>query len=664
MKKLFFALTILAVTLAACNKEMEDSADNNHKLSAKLVGGSAEDAVQGSLLVKLTSSAAEKMRGGENVLEGIETDEIVPLFRFTSKGQPDRHGLSQWYEITFDESISPEDVAAKVVQDEDVEVVEYNALFEHACNHESTECSYEPAVRSTPVSQEELPFNDPELPKQWHLINTGDQNMVPHSVAGADVGVKDAWRLCTGDNRVVVAVFDMGVMTFHTDLHDVMWKNEKESVNGKDDDGNGYKDDIYGFNFAENKGSLSATGNSAEVGHGTHVAGIIAARNGNGKGVASIAGGSGASMYDGVRIMSCQIFQEIKYGNGHAVVMTSSAAIAKAFEYAAQMGACIAQCSFRVAEDEKGEMKFRENSAEYAALLAFTEKSNCAALDKNLAIFSAGNYNANTSDYPGIYPFCISVTAIGPDFLPGGYSNHGTGCDIAAPGGNPCLVPESEIGKDLRPCILSTGVVAQTVGSYIEGGYAYNYGTSMACPMVSGVAALGLSYALKLGKSFTRDEFVSKLLSSATDIDSYMVPGSQKFLNNNTGQTDTFDPSTYKGKMGTGAVNAWNFLMAIEGTPTVLTKPGKEISIDLMKYTGYGLGKFDYTVSIDEASRNSLGITGEMNLTDGVLTLTCTKIGAGKISISGSITDGREDGLTLEISVVSRSAATNNGGWM
>lgn len=663
MKKIFIALTLLASLAAACQKHPQETDCNNNPLSVKLVGGAQENVVQGSLLVKFTANAAKEMKNGNNVLEGVDIKDFEPLFRFA--GDSDRHGLSQWYEITFDKSIDPKEIARQVSEDKDVEAVEYNALIEHSCNHESVDYITSPAVKSAASSQtEDLPFNDPELPKQWHLINTGNQDLVPHSVAGADVGVKDAWRLCTGDNRVIVAVFDVGVMTFHADLKDVMWKNERETPNGKDDDGNGYKDDIYGYNFADDKGGLVSSGSTPEIGHGTHVAGIIAARNGNGKGVSSIAGGSGATVYDGVRIMSCQIFNEIKYGNGFAVVMTSASKVAKAFEYAAQMGACIAQCSFRVAEDEEGNMKFRENTAEYAALKAFTEKSNCAALDQNLAIFSAGNYNAGASDYPGIYPFCISVTAFGPDFLPGGYSNHGTGCDISAPGGNPCLVPENEIGKDLRTCILSTGVVATTVGSYIEGGYAYNYGTSMACPMVSGVAALGLSYALKLGKTFTRDEFVSRLLTSTTDIDSYMLPGSQTFLNNNTGKKDTFDPSTYKGKMGSGAVDAWKFLMSLEGTPTVLTKPQKEISIDLSKYLGYGLSGFDYTVSVDEASRNSLGIEGDFNVTGGVLTLTCGKIGAGKITVSGSIKDGRDDGFVREISIVSRSAATNNGGWM
>lgn len=157
------------------------------------------------------------MKNGNNVLEGVDIKDFEPLFRFA--GDSDRHGLSQWYEITFDKSIDPKEIARQVSEDKDVEAVEYNALIEHSCNHESVDYITSPAVKSAAPSQtEDLPFNDPELPKQWHLINTGNQDLVPHSVAGADVGVKDAWRLCTGDNRVIVAVFDVGVMTFHADL--------------------------------------------------------------------------------------------------------------------------------------------------------------------------------------------------------------------------------------------------------------------------------------------------------------------------------------------------------------------------------------------------------------------------------------------------------------
>ena len=88
---------------------------------------------------------------------------------------------------------------------------------------------------------------------QWDLINNGT---IDGAVAGADTGVKDAWRLTAGDPRVIVAIFDQGIAIDHSDLKHALWVNEaeKNGVTGKDDDNNGYVDDIHGYNFAENKG--------------------------------------------------------------------------------------------------------------------------------------------------------------------------------------------------------------------------------------------------------------------------------------------------------------------------------------------------------------------------------------------------------------------------
>ena len=648
-------IVLMAACLAgiSCTKE-PSFAPTSDAMQAKMVRSSAEDHEKGCLLVKFSESAVSEIEAGKEVLAGVPLTSMTPAFSNPRKKEiAKRYGLHQWYKISFDKETPVSEVARSIASDKNVLLIEQNSLIRHSSRlQEADFVTVDPILKSTSATQGALPFNDPMLNQQWHLINTGDQEMVPYSVPGADLAVKDAWRLSTGDTRVIVAVFDMGIMTFHRDLMNVMWTNEVEQ-NGKfgvDDDNNGYIDDINGYNFYDGKGMLEATGNSSVVSHGTHVAGSIAAQNGNNRGVSSIAGGSGSSVYDGVRLMSCQIF---KAGNGLNVGDQAPAdMVAAAFMYAADMGACIAQCSFGSKDG------YAPESAEYNALLYFTDvdNANCEAVDRNIAVFAAGNYHQDHSLYPGAHPFCISVTAVGPDLLPGGYSNYGTGCDIAAPGGDPYLVAESEVGKDMRTCILSTGVDSSGNSSYNAEGYVYNFGTSMACPQVSGVVALGMSYALKLGKRFTREDFVSRLLTSATDIDSRLTSGSKVFYNSEN-VFQQFDLSMYKGKMGSGVVDAWKFLIALEGTPTVITQPGKATAIDIHQYAGNSLADMSYELSIDDADRESLGIEEDLELTDGILNITCSKIGSGKIRITGN-------GFVREISVVSRTSATDNGGWL
>ncbi len=110
---------------------------------------------------------------------------------------------------------------------------------------------------------------------QWHYNNTGNVGTNQTRV-GADANVYAAWQLATGNPDVIVAVVDQGVKYDHEDLADNMWINtaEKNGAEGVDDDGNGYVDDLHGFNFIINSGELTF---SQELMHGTHVAGPVAA---------------------------------------------------------------------------------------------------------------------------------------------------------------------------------------------------------------------------------------------------------------------------------------------------------------------------------------------------------------------------------------------------
>ena len=130
----------------------------------------------------------------------------------------------------------------------------------------------------------------------------------------------------------------------------------------------------------------------------------------------------------------------------------------------------------------------------------------------------------NFASYPGGYRSYVSVTSFGPDYLPAYYTNYGPGCNVAAPGGDASISPAGTSAAQ----VLSTLPSELPAELGTDGAdYGYMQGTSMACPHVSGVAALGLSYALAKGRHYTVDEFKSMLLTAVNDIDSYIIGGTK-----------------------------------------------------------------------------------------------------------------------------------------
>ena len=689
MKHRLTALMAILALGVSCTQEISDdalSSQGMHTLQTKLVGSNDGEIIPGSILVKLDQETAEKIAEGHfqevsgEILSGIEVNSFTAAIPAKPKNMDvaRKYGLHQWFTIGFDHQTSPQKVAQTLASSPSVRAIQYNRYITPVMEEEvyPFETTYTKSEASEGIS-----FNDPYASHQWNLYNDG--SITENALAGADVGVRDAWKLTGGDASVVVAIFDCAVAYRHEDLSDAVWRNEAEigGTDNVDDDGNGFIDDKYGFNFvncfAINNDYVNGKldGNAQEAvkgqplnstkgtGHGTHVAGIIGATNNNGKGVSSIAGGTGNG--DGVRLMTCQIYEGSSY--------TTDAQSAAAFIYAADNGACIAQCSYgnyNIITDDQTYLS--ESALENAALRYFLDpaNSNHESLEGNMAIFAAGNHSNPYSCYPGALPYVVSVTAFGCDLLPGGYANYGPGCNIAAPGGE-----FSGVTDDYSSMILSTGVAGaatQSPGVMMDKGrnknYVYMQGTSMACPHVSGVVALGIAYAKKLGKKFTREEFTSLLLTSVNDMDQFLETGTKKFYDATAKAYIDLPLNRFYGQMGTGAVDAWKFLMAIEGTPSVMVKAGEKTQIPLEEYCN----PYDtYSISIDATSKASLGITDDPVIKNGVLEVECAKIGAGKIVLSASVGKDpeREDGIggmsySREISLVSRPSATRNGGWL
>ena len=291
--------------------------------------------------------------------------------------------------------------------------------------------------------------NDPGYSQLWGLENTGQTPF--YGKTGADIKAPLAWGATTGSSSVVIALIDTGVDYSHPDLSSNIWQNPGEYSNGADDDGNGYIDDIRGWNFvSKNNDPMD------DNGHGTHCAGTMAAVGNNGIGVTGVSWNT--------KIMPLK-FLDSK-GSGY----TSDAI--SAILYATQKGVPIISCSF----SGPGES------------LALKE-----AIDSSSALFicAAGNAGANsdiTPQYPAAYPSSqiISVAASTYHDTLATFSNYGTSSvDLAAPGVS----------------IYSTTKA---------GGYSYLNGTSMAVPYVTGTAAL-----LKArNPSISTPQMKSKILGS------------------------------------------------------------------------------------------------------------------------------------------------------
>ena len=426
-------------------------------------------------------------------------------------------GLDRWYTIYFDES---KDVAEVLQQFNKAAGVEYAERVLPIARPKFTAKPYTdpaPQTRNQPTASA---FNDPLLAKQWHYYNDG--SISPRARKGADCNLKPVWeKYTTGKSNVIVAVVDGGIDITHEDLVDNLYINEKEKNGqaGVDDDGNGFVDDVYGYNFVEAKDVVGGTIQPDNEGHGTHVAGTVAARNNNGKGVAGVAGGNGTPD-SGVRLMSCQIFRG-KDEQGDA---------AAAIKYAADNGAVICQNSWGYSSTSgvTAIPKLLKEAVDYFIKMAGCDENGQqranSPMKGGVVVFAAGNENKEFAAYPACYPPAVSVSAMAWNFAKASFSNYARWITIMAPGGD-----QDTFGTE-------GGILSTVPKSKVPSGYAYFQGTSMACPHVSGIAALIASYFGRQG--FTNEELKSRLITAYRPFN-----------------IDELNPA-YKGKLGKGYIDA------------------------------------------------------------------------------------------------------------
>jgi thermitase len=305
---------------------------------------------------------------------------------------------------------------------------------------------------------------DPDFEKSWGLNNSGTADESGQlGIAGKDIGAVKAWEITTGDRATVVAIVDSGIDITHEDLQKNIWVNPGEiPANQKDDDGNGYIDDVYGWNFIDNNAVVTDT-----FDHGTMAAGIIGSTAHNGKGTRGINWQ--------VSMMSVKAIDD-------GGLATTAGAIS-AIHYAIQNGAKIINTSW-------GQPEFDQ---------ALFDEINWGNGEGALVVAAAGNYAKNNDTDPApMYPAAFRL----PNIIA-----------VAAYDHRDQLADFSNFG----PQSVHLGAPGVEIYTTSVNGYNFGNGTSFAAPFVTGVAALLKSYLPELSSAEIKD----RILLSSEVIDYY-----------------------------------------------------------------------------------------------------------------------------------------------
>lgn len=397
--------------------------------------------------------------------------------------------MDRWHLLYFDESADLDKIAAEYAALPEVEKVEFD---------------YFAYIMRTP--------NDAQYAQMYQLNQASDR----------DMDAPEAWEATVGNPDVILADTDTGVLYTHEDLVNNIWINPGEDLdadrvvmdpsdmNGIDDDGNGYIDDLIGWDFVAGgfnvwpgeDGGTQDNDPKDFNGHGTHTSGTIAAQTNNTVGVSGVAGGFSATE-PGCKIMCLRMGYSFVDTDGSENGRTTMGYVAQAFTYAYRNGATAINYSF--------------GSSSGSGIEAATDSAVAHGL---VICASAGNSDTNIFGYLQSRTDVLCVASTGSADVKSSFSNFGAEVDISAPGSS----------------------IRSTVSSHYSPGYAIYSGTSMAAPQVVGQVGLIRS----LNPALTRQEVFDIIINTTDNIDA---------LN-----------SSYVGALGSGRINLANSLQNLAST--------------------------------------------------------------------------------------------------